>query len=71
VQRTFQLQTPQHDALAEFRFIGIGGIIAQIIALPHERVDRAHGIPLRLLKQQEGIIEILRPLARDLTAVAV
>src|SRR5579875_1038466 len=66
-----QVHAPGRYIMAEPHLIVRAGIIAHVIAMPHEGIDRAHGITLRLLKQQERVIEILSSLLRDLATVAI
>ena len=45
------------------------GLVAQVVAVAHERIDGAHGPPLLRRKQEEGIVEVLRAGARHAAAV--
>src|SRR6476646_7380111 len=47
------------------------GLVAQVVAIAHERVDRAHGVALGAREQQEGIVEVLGAMAGHRAAVCV
>ena len=47
------------------------GLVAQVVAIAHERVDGAHGLALLRGKQHEGIVEILGAGARHAAAIFV
>src|SRR5262245_47999963 len=47
------------------------GLVAEVVAVPHESIDGAHGAPLVRGKQQERIVEILGPAPRHPQAVAI
>src|SRR5258706_16251961 len=53
------------------RLPGRAWLVAQIVAIAHERVDGAHGVPLGSREQHEGIIKVLGAIASDSAAVAV
>ncbi len=49
-QRGFKIATPPRDRSGA---IGDTLVVGEIVAVAHERIDRAHGAPLRQLQQQK------------------
>lgn len=65
-QGVFERRSPLFDGGA-----GCARFIAEIVAMAHEGVYRAHGVALPAREQNEGIVEVFGAGARDMAAVAV
>src|ERR1700688_2712653 len=54
----------QGVAPAVHRGTGCAGLIAEIVAVAHERIDGAHGVLLIVWKEDEGVVEVSGALLR-------
>src|SRR5689334_6671336 len=55
-QRGFEIRAPARDGGGS---VADSLVVAQVVTVAHERVDRAHGQALIAFKQQKRVIEIL------------
>src|SRR5262249_51781880 len=66
VEGFFELGAPALDSGAR-----CAGLVAQIVAIPHEGVDGAHGLALLAGEQNEGVVEVPGARAGDLKAILI
>src|SRR5690348_5721933 len=64
-------RVPERRAPALQRLTRCPRLVAQVVAITHERVDGAHGVALLAGEQNEGVVEVLGALAGDAPAKGI